>query len=66
MTNLANVHLQLGKPEAALPLYEQAVGIRRTLFGEEHPQYADSLHNLALRTRRWAITPLPCPSIARP
>ena len=31
----------------ALPLFKQAMEIRRVALGERHPDYADSLNNLA-------------------
>ena len=38
---------QLGNPKHALELAEQALTIRRELFGEWHPDTAQSLHNVA-------------------
>ena len=38
----------IGNIAAAQPLYEQALEIRRSILGEEHPDFAQSLHNLAL------------------
>ncbi len=37
----------MGDYAAALPLYRQALEIRRTALGEDHPDYAASLNNLA-------------------
>ena len=37
----------MGDHAAALPLYRQALEIRRTALGEDHPDYAASLNNLA-------------------
>ncbi len=37
----------MGDHAAALPLYRQALEIRRTALGEDHPDYATSLNNLA-------------------
>jgi CHAT domain-containing protein len=37
----------MGDYPAALPLHQRAAEIRRTALGEDHPDYADSLHNLA-------------------
>jgi len=36
-----------GKSREALPLAEEALAIRKKVLGEEHPDYAVSLHNLA-------------------
>ncbi len=47
LTNLANVHLQLGKPEAALRSTSRPSG-SAVRYSARSPQYADSLHNLAL------------------
>ena len=38
----------MGDHAAALPLCRQALEIRRTALGENHPDYAGSLNNLAL------------------
>jgi hypothetical protein len=40
----------MGNYVAAEPLYRQALQIRRRVLGEEHPDFATSLNNLALRT----------------
>ncbi len=37
----------MGDHAAALPLYRQALEICRTALGEDHPDYATSLNNLA-------------------
>ncbi len=37
----------MGDHAAALPLFRQALEIRRTALGEDHPDYATSLNNLA-------------------
>ena len=37
----------MGRYEEAEPLYRQAMEIRRTALGEEHPDFATSLNNLA-------------------
>ncbi len=41
----------MGDYAAALPLYRQALEIRRTTLGENHPDYANSLNNLAVLYR---------------
>jgi len=41
-----SIHV-LGSPKRALELGEQALGIRRELFGERHPDTARSLNNIA-------------------
>ncbi len=38
----------MGDHAAALPLYRQALEIRRTALGENHPDFATSLNNLAM------------------
>ena len=38
---------ELGEPKRALELAEQGLAIRRDLFGERHPDTANSLHNIA-------------------
>ena len=55
----------MGDHAAALPLYRQALEIRRTALGESHPDYANSLNNLAVLYQAWATTPPRCPSTAR-
>ena len=37
----------MGHHAEAEPLHKQAMEIRRTALGERHPDYADSLNNLA-------------------
>jgi CHAT domain-containing protein/lipopolysaccharide biosynthesis regulator YciM len=37
-----------GKPKEALPLAEKALAARREVLGEKHPDYTESLNNLAL------------------
>ncbi len=37
----------MGDYAAAEPLYRQALEIRRMALGEDHPDYAASLNNLA-------------------
>ena len=37
----------MGRHAEAEPLYERAMEIRRTALGERHPDYANSLNNLA-------------------
>ena len=36
-----------GKLDEALPYYEQALAIRKKVYGEEHPKVAIGLNNLA-------------------
>src|SRR5688500_13089319 len=45
--NLGFVLHASGRPEAALPLYEEALRLREASLGPEHPAVAQSLHNLA-------------------
>lgn len=45
--DLANCHSALGATADALPLADQALSLRRELFGEKHPDIATSLGNLA-------------------
>jgi CHAT domain-containing protein/tetratricopeptide (TPR) repeat protein len=42
---------QQGKSKGALPLAQQVLDIRRKLLGEKHPDYAQSLNNLALLSK---------------
>ena len=37
----------MGDHAAAVPLFRQALEVRRKALGEAHPDYADSLNNLA-------------------
>ncbi|HEY3276103.1 MAG TPA: tetratricopeptide repeat protein [Syntrophorhabdaceae bacterium] len=39
---------ELGDPKGALELAEQVLAVRRELFGERHPDTADSLNNVAI------------------
>ena len=41
----------MGQYEKAEPLYKQALEIRKRVLGEDHPDYASSLNNLALLYR---------------
>ena len=65
LNNLARLYQEAGNHAAALPVYRQALEIRRTALGENHPDYAQSLSSLAHCTRRWVTTPPLCPSTAR-
>ena len=47
LNNLGELYRDMGDHAAALPLYRQALEVRRTALGERHPKYAQSLHNLA-------------------
>lgn len=50
--NLAQMHELTGNYGAALPLYEQALEIKRAVLGESHHTFASTLSNLAvLHTR---------------
>ncbi len=49
-----------GKYEEAEPLYRRALQIRKKALGEEHPDVARSLNNLAVRcatvsTHAWCV-----------
>ena len=46
--NLANTLANQGDDEGALPLLEEALGIKRSLLGNEHPSLAYTLHGMAL------------------
>ena len=43
----ASIHWLLGDYYRAEPLYEEALAIRKKALGDEHPDYAASLNNLA-------------------
>ena len=47
LTDLANVLVDQGNLDGAIPLYERALSIRETRLGADHPETADSLNNLA-------------------
>ena len=47
LNNLANLHKDSGDYRTALPLYQQALSLRKEVLGEKHPHYASSLNNLA-------------------
>ncbi|MGZ4969615.1 MAG: tetratricopeptide repeat protein [Methylobacter sp.] len=47
LSDLGSVIEALGNAEAALKLGEAALAIRKELFGEQHPDTADSLNNVA-------------------
>jgi serine/threonine-protein kinase len=44
---LGRLNMQVGKNDRAKTLLEQALGIRRQLYGESHPDYVTTLSNLA-------------------
>ena len=44
---LGRLHAQLGQNDRAKSLFEQALSIRRRLYGENHPDYVSTLANLA-------------------
>ena len=50
--NLAHVLRDAGDHAAAAPLYAEAYGLHRTAFGDEHPETANSLVNLAAARMR--------------
>ena len=56
----------MGDYAAAVPLYRQALEIRRAALGEGHLDYAGSLNNLASLYRRWATTRRPSHCTGRP
>ncbi len=66
LNNLARLYQAMGDHAAAEPLYRQALEIRRTALGEDHPDYAAGLNNLAACTGPWATMPPLYPSTARP
>ena len=45
---MANLYKNQGKYEEAEPLYQRALAIKERVLGEEHPDTAGSLNNLAL------------------
>ena len=47
LNNLASALHSLGRASEALPLYEEALGMRKRLFKGDHPDVAGSLHNVA-------------------
>ena len=44
---MGEAYVKLGQPQDALPLFRQAREILRTALGENHPDHAISLNNLA-------------------
>jgi len=48
MDTMGDVYQNLGLYDRATPLLEEALNIRRHIFGEEHPDVAESLNKLAL------------------
>ncbi|MDG2991455.1 tetratricopeptide repeat protein [Candidatus Synechococcus calcipolaris G9] len=44
---MAALYHDQGNYQAALPLYQRSLRIRETALGENHPDVADSLENLA-------------------
>jgi F0F1-type ATP synthase beta subunit len=47
MNNLAYLYESQGKYEAADPLYEETLQLRKKVLGEEHPHTLASINNLA-------------------
>ena len=47
LNNLATLYSDMGSYDQALPLYQQALAIKKSVLGEDHPDYATSLNNLA-------------------
>ena len=47
LNNLATIYEKTGRYDAADPLFDQALAIRRRLLGADHPSTAISLNNLA-------------------
>ena len=47
MNNLAAILRDLGQPEQARPLQEQALAIIEAAYGPDHPDVATHLNNLA-------------------
>jgi len=45
---LAFLYYSQGKYKEAEPLYQQALALRQKLLGDDHPDVAASLNNLAL------------------
>jgi tetratricopeptide (TPR) repeat protein len=44
---LASLYYSQGKYKEAEPLYQQALALRQKLLGDDHPDVAESLNNLA-------------------
>jgi tetratricopeptide (TPR) repeat protein len=51
MSNLATGYLDAGKLNLALPLYEEALKLRKAKLGPDHPDTLSSMHNLAVGYR---------------
>src|SRR5205823_110327 len=47
LNNLASLYQDMGEYEKALPLYREAIAIRKKILGTEHPDYVISLNDLA-------------------
>jgi len=52
LSTLGQVHTQLGLYREAQNLHRQALTLRRDLFGEDHPEVAESHHRLGLALRK--------------
>jgi tetratricopeptide (TPR) repeat protein len=48
LNNLAGLYLDQGNYSKAEPLYLQSITIDKKILGENHPDYATTLNNLAL------------------
>ena len=46
-TIVGKVYVELGDYDQGVAMHEEALAIRKRLFGDEHPDVASSLHNLA-------------------
>jgi tetratricopeptide (TPR) repeat protein len=46
LNNLAGLYKNQENYIEALPLYQEALQIRKEMLGERHPAYAESLHNI--------------------
>jgi len=50
--NLGVMYRELGRYEESRTMYENALAVRRELFGDRHPTVATTLHNLSVVLRR--------------
>jgi tetratricopeptide (TPR) repeat protein/tRNA A-37 threonylcarbamoyl transferase component Bud32 len=49
---IGRLYLELGDVDRARPLVEEALGIRRRVYGEDHPEVASSLESVAAAAER--------------